>query len=249
MIWCNHATTAIFWHILVFYFIHDSIACNKRHNNNGFERQSGATRLCLSNRWYSKGDANTTSANYTLPHTAAFSISPLPLLATSVLLFLPTLHPTSPAHSFPSFPARRLALEVDAHLDHPPQVPQRHENNSCTLSYLNTNTDRAGRVRGLGWDGIARTREGRVLRWGCIAGWGGGMVEVEYDLEEFGDNNGVEVVVGIGVGVGAGTGMEGWIFGVVVVEGMMLNSKERLSSLMAEKSTESESFLMGYCCL
>lgn len=75
------------------------------------------------------------------------------------------------------------------------------------------------------------------------------MVEVEYDLEEFGDNNGVEVVVGIGVGVGAGTGMEGWIFGVVVVEGMMLNSKERLSSLMAEKSTESESFLMGYCCL
>lgn len=75
------------------------------------------------------------------------------------------------------------------------------------------------------------------------------MVEVEYDLEEFGDNNGVEVVVGIGVGVGAGTGMEGWIFDVVVVEGMMLNSKERLSSLMAEKSTESESFLMGYCCL
>lgn len=37
------------------------------------------------------------------------------------------------------------------------------------------------------------------------------MVEVGYGLEEFGDNNDVEVVVGIGVGagVGAGTGMEG----------------------------------------
>lgn len=37
------------------------------------------------------------------------------------------------------------------------------------------------------------------------------MVEVEYGLEEFGDNNGVEVVVGIevGAGGGAGTGMEG----------------------------------------
>lgn len=45
-----------------------------------------------------KSDANTTSANYTLPHTAEFSISPLPLLVISFLLFSPTLHPTSPAH-------------------------------------------------------------------------------------------------------------------------------------------------------